>query len=89
MNDADIDFDSQDPFPYLLPEPSYSIAKRHSALVDAWLGLRIDEVEGRLHTVEGQQLWVGLAPERMLTPYTEIRMLLELLRPPASNSRRK
>lgn len=87
-----VKFESRDPFPFLV-DGSYSKkdAHMHSAQVDRWLGLRVDEIESRLAASgskkpapitsgEHQKLWFGLAPQDLLTPYLEIRSLLETLK---------
>jgi len=71
-------FTPEDLFP-LLPsiEGTYEVAKVHSAQVDQWLGYEIIETEA---LIQDQRLpWIGLAPETLLTPYTEIRFLLSKL----------
>lgn len=88
-------FSSRNPFP-LLRSNDKSITpariRAHSDLVDAYLGMRIEEVEKKLR-IDGckskgstfsekpQELWIGLAAKRFLTPYTEIRSMLSLLKP--------
>jgi hypothetical protein len=59
---------------------------RYSAAVDAWLGFDIVEIEKRIHERLGnsklgdaQEYWVGLNIQSLLTPYTEIRDLLDRL----------
>ena len=71
-------FDPSDPFPLLSSiEGTYEAAKTHSRAVDAWLGLEVAGVEAGL---SGKNLpWAGLAPETLLTPYTELRYLLSRL----------
>jgi hypothetical protein len=48
-------------------------------LVDAWLGLDTERVERLLVKSSEHQLWVGLGAEKLLTPYTELRLLLSQL----------
>lgn len=86
-------FDPSDPFPLLEPEShSYPEAQSHSQRVDAWLGLETERVEEELIrknraaelpvlSVNGdpQQLWTGLPVQALLTPYTEIRTILDQL----------
>jgi hypothetical protein len=73
-------FDPQDPYP--LESMSYPEAQRHAGAVDLWLGLRIDEVEADISFKNqssgprDQQKWGGLAPQVLLTPYTELRAML-------------
>jgi hypothetical protein len=79
-------FERRDPFP-LIESFSKSEALAHAAECDAWLGLRVEEIEARLAsggslkpapvTSGGhQQLWFGLAPRDLQTPYLELRRLL-------------
>jgi len=81
-----IQFERRDPFP-LIESFSKSEALAHAADCDAWLGLRVEEIEARLAaggsarpapvTSGGhQQLWFGLAPRDLQTPYLELRRLL-------------
>jgi precorrin-6B methylase 2 len=66
--------------------------RAHSDQVDAFLGLQTEKVEKKLRThgcrikasvahERHQELWIGLAAKRFLTPYTEIRTILSLLKP--------
>ena len=71
-------FDLNDPFPLLSSiEGTYEAAKAHSRAVDAWLGLRIPEVEASF--TETLLPWAGLSPDILLTPYTELRFMLDRL----------
>ncbi len=74
---------------------SISVMQSHAAAADAWLGLEIEKTERRLLNQgcrlkaggvsrDPQELWIGLASQDLLTPYIEIRGLLELLSPPRS-----
>jgi hypothetical protein len=73
-------FDPLDPFPLLEDlEGSYEAAKEHSARVDEFLGFRINEVEAGL--CDRQVPWANLPASTLLTPYTELRYLLERLGP--------
>src|SRR5690606_35530689 len=88
-------FSSRNPFT-LLRSTDKSITpariRAHSDQVDAYLGMQIEEVEEKLR-IDGckmkssgfsskpQELWIGLAAKRFLTPYTEIRTILSLLKP--------
>lgn len=76
-------FDPNDPFPLLAPgSASYGEQKEHARAVDVWLGLRIAETEARIpDQIENQEHWKRLGPGTFLTPYTEIRAILELLQP--------
>lgn len=83
-----IPFDAQDPFP-LLPHGSYGYAqaKEHAVLVDQWLGFQIQEAEEKLFPLRNQkpdrtqEFWIGLDAQSFLTPYIEIRTILDLLGP--------
>jgi SAM-dependent methyltransferase len=86
-------FNPADPFPVVDPA-SYTKrdASLHSCLCDSWLRFKINEIEKQLADFgcrkrapeasgEKQQLWMGLDPQDLQTPYLEIRWLLEMLRP--------
>lgn len=88
-----IAFRPDDPFPLLSSgSHSYADAQEHAEAVDAWLGLEVARTEERIVSRagresapgadRGQQLWIGLPPRALLTPYTELRLMLELLAPP-------
>lgn len=78
-------FDPQDPFP--LVEENYAWEKVHSAELDRWLGLRVPEAEASIHPLDdGQERWLRQGPDVFLTPYTEIRRMLEELRPQAGDT---
>lgn len=75
-----------DPYPYA-PETTDAEAMRYSEEVDRWLGFDLPETERRIaarlgHSRLGdpQEFWVGLNIQSLLTPYTEIRELLERLK---------
>ena len=79
-------FDPRDPFPLL--QASYPEEQAHAFAADAWLGLDVAGVERELlargcrrrapgRSGDLQELWLGLAPSSLLTPYCEIRRLLE------------
>jgi hypothetical protein len=78
-------FHPAEPFP--LESMSYRDAQAHSEQVDGWLGLRIREVERKLLEGRGksksreQENWIGLAPQTLLTPYTELRAMLSFVNP--------
>lgn len=88
-----LQFNPRDPFPLLAAgKISPSEAQAHAEAVDHWLGLEVKGVEAFLLTHgcrakargsggEQQELWIGLNSRCLLTPYTEIRALLERLRP--------
>lgn len=86
-----IRFDPLAPYP-LLPAEShtYAEAQVHAAEVDRWLGFEMEPIEGKLHAgmpgYEGQQLWIGLPLQAMLTPYTELRSMLARLAPQAGQT---
>lgn len=75
-------FDPMDPFP-LLPEErhDYAAEQAHAARVDQWLGLATAEVEQEVGVTPGQQNWAGLPIQALMTPYTELRFILEQLKP--------
>ena len=76
-----LEFTPADPFP--LPQgASYAEAQAHARTVDEWLGMNTEPIEARLAEAGSptdQQLWIGLPTQSLLTPYTEIRELLERL----------
>lgn len=82
-----MNFNPLDPFPLLTTaEMNYRDEQAHSRLVDEWLGLEVDAIETALaqaksHYSEsrGEQHWIGLPPQTLLTPYSEIRYMLSLL----------
>lgn len=83
-----IRFDPDNPFPLLSEgSHSYTDAQEHSACVDRWLGLETERIEkellerrSRAPVVEGQH-WIGLPVKSLLTPYTELRSILNELAP--------
>lgn len=82
------DFSPADPFPLLAPkERLYSAEKEHAREVDHWLGLNIEEVELSIDdrkfakSNSDQQLWLHLEAQSFLTPYTELREIVERLQP--------
>ncbi len=59
---------------------TYREAQIHATAVDRWLGLDISNIEASLqHKNSDQNLWIGLPPEALLTPYIEFRQILEKL----------
>jgi SAM-dependent methyltransferase len=77
-------FDPRDPFPLALPNSlTYAQEKEHAKAVDQFLGFEIDQVELRLREASPKSnhaaQWIGLAPESLQTPYTEIRHMLSKL----------
>ncbi|MES2857343.1 MAG: hypothetical protein V4692_15845, partial [Bdellovibrionota bacterium] len=88
-----IPFERRDPFP-LLTSNQLSVSEKslHSAAVDLFLGLRVNDIEAKLDRTgsrrpapqtsgDKQNLWFGLAPQDLLTPYLEIREVLHALNP--------
>lgn len=75
-------FDPREPFP-LIPESEqdYAAEQAHAARVDAWLGLATAATEKEVGAAPGQQNWAGLPIQALMTPYTEIRFILEQLAP--------
>lgn len=79
-----LEFNPDDPFPLIAEgEITYAEEQVHAEKVDAHLGLEIAKIEAALvPPIAGDhQLWMGLPPKRMLTPYLEIRRLLDFLKP--------
>ncbi len=81
-------FDSSNPFPLLpLNSYTYAMAKEHAIQADRWLGFEIPEIERKLETLAAspstfpQEKWIGLDAQSFLTPYVEIRSILDLLQP--------
>ncbi len=74
---------------------SYAQEQMHSARVDEWLGLRTSDCEARISNAHSlahslahtqthsplldQNLWIGLPVQTLLTPYLEIRRVLDRL----------
>lgn len=84
------EFDPLDPLPLLKEGPlSYRDEQAHATQVDAWLGLATAETEARIlasrTTPAGQNLWIGLPVQTLLTPYLEIRRILAQLSPPSGS----
>ena len=86
-------FTPGDPFPpFILGKHTYAEAQAHAAEADAWLGFKLAPIEKKLAEIgcrsrapgasgERQELWFGLETQMLLTPYMEIRALLESLKP--------
>jgi hypothetical protein len=85
-------FDPSTPFPVVDENFTYHQAQVHSEHVDQWLGLDTVKIEwsldekgcrSRAPNTEGdkQELWIGLATKSLLTPYSEIRFILNHLNP--------
>ncbi len=89
-----IPFDPSDPFPLLAASAAdYAEAQAHSEKTDAWLGLKTHSTENEITRSQplekrtpDQQLWIELPVKTLLTPYTEIRDLLERLAPPPGST---
>ncbi|HAR44474.1 MAG TPA: SAM-dependent methyltransferase [Bdellovibrionales bacterium] len=84
-------FDPANPYPLVAADShTYTEAQKHSAEVDHWLGLHTEEIESSLietiPATERKALWIGLPVRSLLTPYTEIRTILELLKPATGDS---
>ncbi len=80
-------FDPKDPFPLLsATEQDYRLEKAHSAQVDAWLGFNTAEIESSVGKLHEQENWSGLPIQALMTPYTEIRFILNELAPRAGES---
>jgi hypothetical protein len=76
-------FRPEDPFPLAPSGTPYEAEKAHAALVDAWLGLATEETEKAvLDPRDGAQRWLHVPAATFLTPYTELRRMLELVAPP-------
>ncbi|WP_413560924.1 methyltransferase domain-containing protein [Bdellovibrio sp. HCB209] len=87
-----IEFSPARPFPLINDdEHTYQEAQEHSVVVDEWLGFKTAEVEKALITSEAYNVqadenipvnfWRGLPVQALQTPYTEIRQILEILKP--------
>jgi hypothetical protein len=82
-------FEPENPFPLIDPSAySYSQAQAHAAEADRWLGLEVEQTEARLahenavsRPGSGVQAWIGLEPQALLTPYIELRLMIERLDP--------
>lgn len=78
-----MEFLPEDPFP-LLPEGAvpYEDEKKHSALVDEWLGLRVSATEKGLRPgADEHERWIKQGPSTFMTPYTELRRIFHALAP--------
>src|SRR4051794_33235374 len=77
-------FDPANPFP-LVEESAltYPEAQAHSAEADRWLGIETERIEALLpkRSPADQEHWLGLPVQALLTPYTELRRILESLKP--------
>jgi hypothetical protein len=79
-----VNFDSEDPFPFVT-EVSYAAQKLHAAEVDAWLGVRAEQIEkslleSNIPRLHDREFWIGKSVQTFSTPYIELRSLLEDLR---------
>lgn len=68
-----------DLFPF--SQASYAEQQEQSRLIDLELGLRTDEVERSIagHDDRETRYWIGLPTTALLTPYSEIRLMLSRL----------
>lgn len=78
-------FEETDPFPLRHGVP-HADAVRHARAVDEWLGLAVQSIEAQLACAERPvqdevQPWIGLAPDSLQTPYTELRAILARVAP--------
>ena len=79
-----IPFNPYDPFPLTSVPISGEAAQFHASGADAWLGLRVEETEGRLFArdagrtfrSEGHEIWAEKGSAVFLTPYIELRLIL-------------
>lgn len=86
------EFDPSDPFPRMTPRTwEYRDQIAHGRAADAWLGLQISRTETEIASrwktnpdlsLTGTQAWVGLSPDSLQTPYTELRQMLDAISPP-------
>ena len=79
-------FAAIDPFPLVSVESyDYARAKMHAAAADHWLGFDIERIESQIlqksPVLPGTGRWHGLPAQSLLTPYIEIRLILELCQP--------
>ena len=83
------EFRPENPFP-LLAHDAYTLeqAQSHAREVDAWLGLVTEPIESELlarSQARGREQdvekWIGLPVQTLLTPYLEIRSMLDALAP--------
>lgn len=76
-------FRRDDPFPLLAEgEASYGEEKLHSAAVDQWLGLRVEESERAIQDPQdGAERWLHVPVTTFLTPYSELRRMVEVVKP--------
>lgn len=78
--------DPQNPFPLTREgEYSYQEEQAHSEAVDQLVGLRTQETEASVKQKRkppGQETWQDFPPSVFLTPYTECRRIVELLKLP-------
>lgn len=85
-----IPFDPNDPFPFYEADSySYDDAKAHAIEGDQWLGLQVDAVEKSIRgrqPIPGTEDWSWLSPQSFMTPYLELRSILELLDPPPGST---
>ena len=76
-------FNPADPFP-LVTDVSYEDEKAHAVVVDQWLGFKADAIENLLALKEKEtdrEFWIGKSVQTFSTPYTELRSVLQDLKP--------
>lgn len=81
-----MEFSDSDPFPLIdLSRVSYAEQQAHSSAVDQWLGVRTHDVEASLGLKQdrssAERHWIGLPVQALLTPYTELRFILDRVNP--------
>ncbi len=85
-------FNPKDPFPLIETNTvSYAEEKLHAAQVDVWLGIRAEEIEKQIALKQtskerNREFWIGKSVETFSTPYTELRSIIEDLRPVFADS---
>lgn len=72
-------------FPLPLGAVSYEEEKRHSDLVDQWLGFDFEKGENFVE-LEGQVSWRTKGPATFLTPYSECQKILDELQLPKGST---
>jgi hypothetical protein len=75
-----LEFHSEDPFPIPDSNASYEDEKKHSEIVDRWLGFQFDQSE-KFFPLENIETWRSKGVQTFLTPYSEIRNILKKLAP--------
>jgi hypothetical protein len=77
-------FDPLNPFPLVTAGTiSYALQKEHAEAADHYFGYEIEKVEAKLKQETSQDeksaQWIGLDPQSLQTPYTELRWMLSVL----------